>query len=61
MVGGDHVIENLEAISLLGIKEPGQVALQVLGEFKQELLLVAPMGNVLDTARNVMSICAGHG
>ena len=60
MIGCDRVIENVQPVALPGLEQPLKPALSVQSELEKELLLMAPMGNVPDLARNVMTVCSWH-
>jgi hypothetical protein len=60
MIGGSHVVENPQAKTFFGFKEPGKPAPPVLGEFQEKFLFVATMGYVPHLPRNMMSICSCH-
>lgn len=48
MIRGDGVVEDLELVSLSGLKKPIDPILPVAGKFEEKLPLMAPVGNVPD-------------
>jgi hypothetical protein len=55
-----HVIENENAIPFLGLKEPVEPPLTILGKLEQEFLLATAMGDVPCMTGYVMPICSCH-
>jgi hypothetical protein len=60
VIGGDNVIENLEAKTFLGLIQPMLIAAAIMRKFQEEFLLVAAMSYVPDTTRYIVTICSWH-
>ena len=60
VVGGGDVVEDRASIALLRLKEPGDPLLTIPGKLEEELLLVAPVGDVPAIARDVVPVGSGH-
>jgi hypothetical protein len=60
VVGGHHVIEHTQAITLLCLEKPLEITAAVPGKLEQEFLFVAPVRNMPDITRYVMPICPRH-
>ena len=60
MVRRNDVIQNTKPIPFLGLKQPVAPIVSISGEFQQELLFVAAVGNVPDVVEQEMTIGAWH-
>ena len=60
VIRGGGVIENVQAITLLGFEQPIQPTFPVSGKFEKKFFLVAPMCDVPDLSRNMMPIRSCH-
>ena len=61
MVGGDHVVEDAEAISFLCLEQPFNPVPPVSGKLQKKFSFVTTMGDMPDMiTRKVMPVCARH-
>lgn len=56
MIGGSHVIQNTETVSLFGLEKPSDPCSTVISEFKEKFLLVTSMRDMPDMTRQEISI-----
>jgi hypothetical protein len=60
MAGSSGVIEDTEAISLLGLEKPPDPGSAVIRKFKEKILLVASMRDMPDMTRQKITMCSRH-
>ena len=61
VIGGDHVVEDTEAISLLCLEQPSKPVPPVPGKLEKKFSFVTTMGDMPDMITwKVMPICARH-
>jgi hypothetical protein len=60
VVAGSDVIQNTEAVSLLGLEKPSNPGSSVKCKFKQKILLMTSMSDVPDMAWQKITICPRH-
>jgi hypothetical protein len=60
VVGGDHIVEDSKSVTLSGFIEPMKPAIFIFGKFEQEFSFMAPVGNVPDKSRQIMSFGSSH-
>ena len=54
------VVENIQPVALLRLKQPLKPTLSIPYEFEKKLFLVATMRNVPDLSRNMMTVRSRH-
>jgi hypothetical protein len=60
MVRGDHIIQNLQPVTLLRLKQPVPPSLPVSQKPKKKLLLMAAMSKMPDLPWNIIAIRPWH-
>jgi hypothetical protein len=60
VIGGNGVIEHPQALALLDFKEPSHACLPVSGKLEQKLFLMAPVGNMPNVTRKIVSVGSRH-
>ena len=60
VVGGDRVVQDMEIIALLRFEEPVEPPFAIGGKLEQEILPVAPVGDVPGVSGQVTAACSGH-
>ena len=60
VIGGDHVIQEMQTLLTARLFQPIQISSSISIESQQEILLVAPMRDVPNLARQIASIRSRH-
>jgi hypothetical protein len=60
VVRGDNIIENPKTVSSLCFRQPADPAFFILVKFEKKFFFMAPVGDVPDTVKDIMSVGSGH-